>query len=298
MNFKQQYLEATRAFDTKSYVQAVGIYMDLLTHSKDRILAMNRDHESARITHNEMAIQYAFQKTLIQRIRSNEKIFIDLSPFSISLPFQIRYGAGSRDFLESWKDGSPTFSKNMEVAQERYDLINATKMNGQFPKTVIPADVYAAIWVVTDLLDLEPHLPQNVSGYVSLGCGCGIYDSTYLKTVPDTVQATVIDIDKHTGAAVNHVSTLNNLANMSFSPSWDTAQTPPNFVLSIRSCGFLYDVQEYDSLFSSLQPGSRVLLDVANARVEDTNAYFKSLGASTQTHPRISDAVKLIEYRL
>ncbi|MGB1876203.1 MAG: hypothetical protein ACPHGY_04645 [Rhodospirillaceae bacterium] len=297
MNFNQKYLKATKAFDAKAYVEAIQVYLDLLQTDKDRILALTLEHDSARLIHNEMAIQFALQKVLIQRIRSAENIIINLEPFTRKHPLAISYGPLASESLENWKDGSTVFDRNKTIVHDRYTVINDQYLNGRENLEVIPGDVYAALWVVTDILDLEAQLPESQSGYVNLGCGCGLFDGAYLGNRGRTVSATLIDIDTNFQRSIDEQTKVHNLTQTAFSTEWAGYETPPSLVVSIRSCSYLYDVVTYDTLFRSLKPESQVFLDVAHKNVAKTTAYFESLGAHAKRHPRINEDVQFIEFR-
>lgn len=79
MNFEKQYLTATRAFDTKAFVEATEVYVDLLKTDKDQVMTMICEYESARLVHYAFAMQYALQKILIQRIQNKERLSITLA---------------------------------------------------------------------------------------------------------------------------------------------------------------------------------------------------------------------------
>lgn len=280
-----------------AFVEAIQIYLDLLRNHKDRALKMRLEHEHARLVHNEMAIQFALQKVLIQRIRGDDLVTIDLAQFTHKHPFKIQYGANACAFLEHWKDGSDTFHKNRALAQERYTHLSKTYMDGQGNLDVVPGDVYAALWLVTDILDLETHLPDELTGYVNLGCGCGLFDGTFLQGKRNCTPASLIDIDPAPELSISEQISIHDLTHTAFSKEWTGYGNPPSPVLSIRSCGFLYGVDSYDSLFRSLETESQVLLDVAHRYVNETVGYFESIGAKTLKHPRINESVQLLEFR-
>ena len=297
MNFETQYLAATKAFDAKAYVDATNAYLGLLETAKDRILEILDSSAAARLVHSEMAIQYGLQKTLLRRIQGDDIITIDLALFTKNVPLSISYGPSTCAFLETWKDASPTFQANMKTATERYQHLCETKLGGMHCPDVVPGDVYAAMWVATDLIDFERYLPSTLEGYVNLGCGCGLFDSTYLKGPRGNVPARLIDTDPNVKRTAEHLITENDLTNAVFLDHYNDDMEAPSLVVSVRSCSYLYDIQTYDTLFRNMKPGSKVLLDVGNDREAKTTAYFDALGAVAHRHARLNDSsVQLIEY--
>jgi hypothetical protein len=296
MDFNSLYLAIAEAFEAENYVEATTAYIKLLEADKNRMMQMLLEHEELRRLHVDIAIQYAIQKTLIRRIKGDELISIDLSLFSRSLPLSITYDTKICEFLEYWKDGSKTFADHKSTFTERYAHICKTKLNGMESPAIIAGDVYASIWLATDVLDFESHLPANPERYVNLGCGCGLFDGIYLSGPRRNVPATLIDIDESTQQTIEHMAKINDLTQTSFSLTWEEDNEPPSLVVSIRSCGFLYDAEVYDHLFRKLKPGSQVFLDVLNGKIAKTTAYFESLGASSQQHPRTTKMLQLIEY--
>ncbi|MEQ9446553.1 MAG: hypothetical protein RJS98_13385 [Rhodospirillaceae bacterium] len=297
MNFETQYLAATKAFDAKAYVDATNTYLDLLETAKDRILEILDNSAAARLVHSEMAIQSGLQKTLIRRIQGDDVITIDLALFTKNLPLCITYGPSTCSFLKNWKDASPTFQANMKTAIERYKHLCETKLNGMPCPDVVPGDVYAAMWVATDLIDFERYLPDTADGYVNLGCGCGLFDSTYLKGSRSNIQARLIDIDPSAKSTVEQLILENDLSSAVFLDHYSGEMETPSLVVSVRSCSYLYDADTYDVLFRKMKPGSCALLDVGNDREAKTTAYFESLGATAHHHERLNDtSVQLIKY--
>ena len=155
--------------------------------------------------------------------------------------------------------------------QKQYQQIFDSYFHGHTFQEAIDADVYLATWVVPDYLNLEGLLPGNLSGYVNLGCGAGLFDGIYLQGLRNTVHSVLVDKDPTCAQSVRQVAELNGLSNTTFHLVWPEASKPPEVVLSIRSCGFLFGVEAYDSLFRSLRDGSRVVLEVRNNKVKETN---------------------------
>jgi hypothetical protein len=296
VDFDNQYLAVTLALDADSFVEANELYVDLLKSNKDRIMAMSRGQGIARRIHYAMASQYALQKIVIQRIQGIEFLNLDFSLFTRSLPFKLAYDSKYCSLFKNWKDDSKSFSKIKFNVAKRYSEIEKKKLKAMTSPEVIAADVYVAFWVLNDFLDLETLLPQLPIGYANLGCGYGLFDAVYLREPRNTVPAVLIDIDPQSNPLVTHLAKLNDLSNVSFQETWTEDDDSPRFVLSIRSCGYMYSVETYDSLFRRLKPGSRVLLDVAHKLTSKTTSYFESLGASVRKHPRPNINAFLFEF--
>ena len=257
MKFEQRYLAVITAFDRGELDESTDIYVDLLKIYKDQILSMLSKSSLARYLHLKIALQYGIQKILIQRIQGSEIINLDLSLFTRSLPLRLKYDAQICDLLHGRKDSSTSFNRHRVNITKQYEKICKRHLKGVKIPEVVNGDVYFLRWVYNDFLKLESFLPEHLSGYVNLGCGCGLFDSLYLHAPRNNVPALLIDNDSTVGPAITHLADLNGLSNMSFSETWPEGTEPPSFVLSIRSCGFLYSARTYDSLFSCLRPGSR-----------------------------------------
>jgi hypothetical protein len=284
MGFNKRYLKVTTALDREAFIDATEVYVDLLKTHKDKIINMTSEHIVAKRIHEKLAFQYALQKILIQRVQGKKTVSLDLSLFTRTLPFQLKYDSKICSFLKGWKkDASLQYTKVKNRVAEQYIEICKKHLNDMASPDVIDGDVYLVTWVLHDFLKLERFLPERLTGYVNLGCGCGLFDSAYLQAPRNTVPALLIDTDPNVNSTVTHLADINGLSTTSFSHSWPEDTEPPSFILSIRSCGYLYSVETYDSLFSSLRPGSRVLLDVKHELVTETTAYFEALGARVRT---------------
>lgn len=296
MSFSKIYLAATRAFDAKQYVEAIQNYLHLLEHERERLWMTIDQSDAAKLVHIRLAIQYALHKAMIRRLLGHASVSIDLSMFMRGLPVQIMYGKQTSVFLHGWKDGSSDFDEHLIQAQEIYASIQQGHLGSVAAPDIVHSDVYATHWIVPDLIELEPYLPKTLRGFVSLGCGGGIFESTYLPCVSNLGPSTLIDIDPSAKPSVDEGIELRGLANTMFQQSFVKQSSSPDFVLSIRSCGYLYSAKEYDDLFVSLKPGSRVLLDVAPSRFTETKAYFDSLGAQLYEHERSGGNHELKEF--
>jgi len=298
MTFAQHYLAVTTAIDQDEYVDAANLYIDLLKSEKDRVLAICDTHRIAQKVHFAMATQFALQKILVQRIQGKEVIELDLSLFTRTLPFILKYDSETCQFLDHWKSHDGTiFSGRKKLVEKQYRNIFDKFLKDFEPPKSIDADIYAAHWIVPDFLSRESFMQMNSGGFVSLGCGAGLFECAYLHATNSKASSILIDIEPKASKSVSALARLNSLKNTAFSETWPIESDPPSLVSSIRSCAFLYSVTYYDSLFRSLKRGSRAFIDVRNSRINETVSYFQGLGALSKTHPTpASEAYVLHEF--
>lgn len=285
MSFSERYRAVFSLTKTGARSKAVELYIDLLKDHKEQVTAIMGEQENARNVHLVLARQYALRKILIQRVRGHKSITLDLALFSTDIPFQLTYDADLLTFLQSWKNGSGTFLGHKKKAAAYCDEVRANTANGVGIPDFSDADVYVAFWVIPDFLRLESYLPQRPIGYVNIGCGAGMLDCVYLRSIDDGVPAVLVDIDEEAAKAVESLTHCNGLTNTSFATSWQENMPLPSFVLSIRSCGFIYSVDTYDRLFKALNLESTIILDVRSDRISETKKYFAALGFEAEQVP-------------
>ncbi|MDG2321873.1 MAG: hypothetical protein P8L79_16605 [Rhodospirillaceae bacterium] len=296
MGFQTTYLSATQAFDAKHYIEAIEIYSYLLETENDRLWAMIDATDGAKLVHARLAIQYAIHKTMIRRLQDKEVIQFDLSLFMRSLPVRIAYSIEVCSFLQGWKGEGSGFNQHKRQMKYIFNKIREKRSLDMAAPRVVDADVYASHWVVPDFIELETHLPTNMTGFVSLGCGCGMFDSAYLGSTPNSGTSYFIDIDKSAEKSVTEMVHLQRVQNFSFGQTMPGEIDPESFILSVRSCGFKYSVKTYEPLFRSLKAGGRALLDIAPRFETEAIDFFESLGATVRHHHRSIANLNLKEF--
>ena len=285
MNFDKQYLTISNAIDDNAFIEASELYVELLKFDKQRILETCQKHEIAKYIHYRLASQFALQKLLIQRLQGKTTLDLNLDLFTKRLPLRLRYDSVTTEFLSNWKkDTYKSFSVRKRMVQNQYNEISEKYLGTAEHPQVIDADVYSATWVVPDFLNLEEYLPESPSGYVNLGCGAGLFDCVFLRKPRNKIPTTLIDIDPECNRSISQLISIHELEQTSFNTGWTEECPAPSIVLSIRSCGFLYSVNVYDSLFRSLETGSKALLEVGLEYIQETVDYFESLNAHIEKH--------------
>ena len=296
MGFPTTYLSATQAFDAQYYVEAIEIYSYLLETENDRLWAMIDARDNAKLVHARLAIQYAIHKIMINRLQDKEVIQFDLSLFMRSLPVRIEYSIEACSFLQGWKGEGIGFNQHKRQMKDVFSKIREKRSLDMAAPRIVDADVYASHWVVPDFIELESHLPTNMTGFVSLGCGCGMFDAAYLGRISNSGTSRFIDIDKSAEKSVTEMVQLQKVQNFSFGQTLSGEIDPESFILSVRSCGFKYSVKKYEALFRSLKPGGRALLDIAPHFETETLDFFDSLGATVRHHHRSIKHLNLKEF--
>jgi len=285
MSFAEQYRAVLSLVYAGDRTEAAKLYVDLLTNYKSQVLVLIRAQEEAREVWRVLMQQHALRKILIQRIKGQEVIDLDLSLFARGNPFHLTFDSNVSTYLESWKGDSKTFLMHKISAAKYCDEIRRNILNDIEIPELSDADVYAVFWVLFDLYLLDSSLPANPTGYVSLGCGSGMFDCAYLRSIGGNIPAVLIDTDQDAFTSVKSLVRRNGLSNTTYASSWHSNLPPPSFVLSIRSCGFVYDVREYNHLFKNLKPDSFVILDVRFDRTTATEKYFTDLGFKVEQLP-------------
>lgn len=285
MSFAKQYRAVQSLFDAGDRTEAAERYVDLFTNYKSQVLDAIRAQEEARVIWRKLMQQHALRKILIQRIKGQEVIDIDLSLFAIDTPFHLTFDTNVSTFLDSWKGESAAFLWHKESAERYCDEIRRNTVSDIEIPELSDADVYAVFWVLFDLFLLDSSLPANPTGYVSLGCGSGMFDCAYLRSIGGNIPAVLVDTDQDAYTSVKSLVHRNGLSNTTYASSWHSNLPPPSFVLSIRSCGFVYDVREYNHLFKNLKTDSFVILDVRFDRTTATEKYFTDLGFKVEQLP-------------
>jgi len=299
MTFSQKFDLVRQLHGSGSLLDAASVYFDLVKTNREEVLERAHADIKSKLRHYEFARQFAIQKILIQRMRGVENITLDLSQFTHKLPLTISYGKEAIEALAGWKGDCASFEASKSIFQKSCVEIFNRKLRNHQPPAIFDADVYFAIWVVGDFLELESALFESTAqSYVNLGCGAGMFDAAYLRTRDTSmVESYLVDIDSDVLSGAEAVLRSNSIGNARCATHLPNTLTNTTDVISVRSCSFLYSVTGYEELFRSLVPGSRAILTVNERYAAETDEFFSDIGTKRIVHRETQTDGKLIEYR-
>lgn len=295
MDRVKQYTAAIEAYENGDYVLATDLYMELIRQDRAYVFNLISSNYVAKKNHILLAFEHAYQKILFQHVKKQNLRRIDLSFFSQNTDVQIVYDESISEFIKQWKK-SEAFTTYRDEGFSHYAELYRKYFPSMKPEDVDAAGIYAATWVYLDFLDLESILPKAPKSILNLGCGAGMFDIIYMKSLEYEAQAILVDTNESMAQPISRLAELNDVPRIEFKSQVDEFSPLPDFVFSIRSCGYLYDVNEYVHVFEQLKQGTRVFLDVTRDRIPSTVEYFASLGATHTLHPRSQADVKLVEF--
>ncbi|MFL2770036.1 MAG: hypothetical protein ACJZ9F_03405 [Rhodospirillaceae bacterium] len=296
MSFSKHYRGVVTAIN-KGHKDAPLLYEDLLREYKGEVLEQALASKNAGELHVQLAAEYLKRKVLIQRIQDKKVIHVDLTLFAHRSPFELFYDLKECDYLTYWKGQTADFNRHISEYKKYYQEVSEQYSLKGLDCKVFGADVYLTNWVLQDFFNIEQYIPTKFSNFVSIGCGLGLLESGILQSMQEPRPAYLIDTDERCEDAVQPTLDLNRLDRVRFSEAAPDELKEPTCVISLRSCGFIYDVQTYNKFFLRLPRASTVLLDVRLDRINKTEKYFREIGFMVERLSPISSSDSRYLYR-
>lgn len=276
--------------------KAIDLYEPVMAEHADELAALRKRSRDLRLFHRQMAKVAALRLALTQIQSGEDTVEIDVSRYFGRHPFRIKVNATISRFAGVWKD-TAAFDAHLNSAIKYF----ASDFKSVFEESTwredIAASVYASMWMVTDAFEMAAALPDSPKHVINIGCGMGFFDAIYLGGRSEPASATLIDIDETVQQSVSEVLTLNGIENATFQMNADNIPyNKVELVYTVRSCGYLYEIDAYDDVFRALKPGCRCLIDVTHDRREAVVKYFEGLGTRHNVFKRSADETVLLAF--
>ena len=296
MSVVDRVVAASDVYKNGDVSRAIELFEKVMAEHGEELAALKQRGQNLRLFHRQMGKVSALRQALVQLSSGSDTVEIDVSAYFGRHPFRIKVNNEISQFASSWKT-TAAFDTHLASAIKHFSADFKPIFESSTWREDIAASVYVSAWMVTDAFEMAAALPPSPKHVVNIGCGMGFFDAIYLGGRNKPVSATLIDIDDTVQQTVSQVVALNGIENATFQTNADNIPYDSvELVYTVRSCGYLYELDTYDHVFRALKPGCRCLIDVTHDRRDEAVKYFESLGTRHRAFKRSADETVLLAF--
>ena len=296
MSVVDRVIAAADVYKKGEVSKAIDLFEQVMAEHEEELIALKKRGPDLRLFHRQMGKVSALRQALVQLSSGSDTIEIDVSAYFGRHPFRIKVNKEISRFASSWKM-TTAFDVHLASAIKHFGADFKSIFGSTTWREDIAGSVYVSAWMVTDAFEMAAALPDSPKHVINIGCGMGFFDAIYLGGRSEPASATLIDIDETVQQSVSEVLTLNGIENATFQMNADNIPYDKvELVYTVRSCGYLYEIDTYDDVFRALKPGCRCLIDVTHERREAVVKYFEGLGTRHNVFKRSADETVLLAF--
>jgi hypothetical protein len=267
---------AAHLFNERRLEEATQVYEDLLARHPKMPFNIHKNEHNL-LLHKSLAIESLIQQALKQQRASSYTI--DISAYvpgrariNITAPVAERLALFKETTVT--KDGKATPMWTHRVGEVFKDYRSTLLRNYTAADEFDRSSIYLASWL-NDFFAIAPYLPKTIARVADIGCGVGGLN-VFIDQIDKTKKYyTLIEPSEVDLRAAQQLLSDNGM-------SIDVSDEPYDLVHSMRSCCFIYSVEEYEDLFRNrTQRGSCFVMDVGDHRLQETLKFFNSFCEST-----------------